>query len=260
MRLELWRQDRFDPGRVFVHDATAHWATLTLTGPRARDCVAALGLGVALDDESLPHMAFATGVYGGAPLRIARVSFTGDRSYELSVPATRARALHARIAEKLPGFGGGLLGLEALMILRAEKGFVVVGKDTDGTTMPHDLGASGPRDRRKDEYIGRRSLFTPAAQDKTRKQLVGLAVSTGDPPLPTGAHVIEGTGEARRSLGYVTSSYRSPTLGRPIALGLVEGGLARMGETVGAFHLGAERRASIAPAAALDPEGKRVHA
>ncbi len=259
-RLELWRQDRFDPRRVVIHDTTAHWATLTLTGPRARDLIAALDLGVALDDESLPHMAFVTGEFEGARLRIARVSFTGDRSYELSCPAGRARRLRAKIVEKLPAFGGGLLGLEGLMILRAEKGFVIVGKDTDGTTMPHDLGITGPREQRKDEYIGKRSLFTPVAQEKARKQFVGLSVGRGEAPLPTGAHVVAGAGKARRSLGYVTSSYPSPTLGRPVALGLVEDGFSRMGETVDVYHLGAERRASIAPAVALDPEGKRLHA
>ncbi|HZZ63743.1 MAG TPA: 2Fe-2S iron-sulfur cluster-binding protein [Roseiarcus sp.] len=260
LRLELWRQDRFDPRRLVVHDTTAHWATLTVTGPRARDLLAALDLGVALDDASLPHMAFATGAFEGGPLRVARVSFTGDRSYELSVPARRARTLRARIVEKLPEFGGGLLGLEGLMILRAEKGYVVVGKDTDGTTMPHDLGVTGPREQRRDEYIGKRSLFTPAAEDKMRKQLVGLSVPRGEAPLPTGAHVVEGAGKARRSLGYVTSSAMSPTLGLPVALGLVEAGFARAGETVGVYHLGEERRASIAPAVALDPEGTRLHA
>jgi sarcosine oxidase subunit alpha len=205
-------------------------------------------------------MAFATGAFEGALLRIARVSFTGDRSYELSVPASRARRLRALIVEKLPAFGGGLLGLEGLMILRAEKGYIVVGKDTDGVTMPHDLGVAGPREQRKDEYIGKRSLFTPAAKDKGRKQLVGLAVASGEAPLPTGAHVVAGAGKARRSLGYVTSSYASPTLGRPVALGLVEEGFSRMGESLGVYHLGAERRASIAPAVAFDPEGKRLHA
>ena len=143
------------------------------------------------------------------------MSFTGDRSYELSVPAKRAHALRARIVEKLTAFGGGLLGLEGLMILRAEKGFIVVGKDTDGTTMPHDLGIAGPRNSRKDEYVGKRSLFTPAANDKGRKQLVGLGVARGEAPLPTGAHVVEGRGKARRSLGYVTSSYASPRPQRP---------------------------------------------
>ena len=260
MRLELWRQDRFDARRVVIHDTTAQWATLTVTGPRSRDLVEACGIEVALDDQSLPHMAFATAKFDGAPLRVARVSFTGDRSYELSVPARRAGALRARLADKLHAFGGGLMGLEALMILRAEKGFIVVGKDTDGTTMPHDLGIAGPRDSRMDEYIGKRSLFMPVANDKGRKQFVGLSVAAGEAPLPTGAHVATGAGAARRSQGYVTSSYMSPTLGRPIALGLVEDGVKRMGEAVGVYHLGAERRATIAPAVALDPEGRRLHA
>jgi sarcosine oxidase subunit alpha len=260
MRLELWRQDRFDARRVVIHDTTGQWATLTVTGPRSRDLVEACGIEVALDDQSLPHMAFATAEFDGAPLRVARVSFTGDRSYELSVPARRAEALRARLADKLHAFGGGLMGLEALMILRAEKGFVVVGKDTDGTTMPHDLGVAGPRDSRADEYIGKRSLFMPVANDKGRKQFVGLSVAAGEAPLPTGAHVATGVGRARRSQGYVTSSYMSPTLGRPIALGLVEDGVKRMGETVGIYHLGVERRATIAPAVALDPEGKRLYA
>jgi sarcosine oxidase, subunit alpha len=259
-RLELWRQDRFDARRVVTHDTTAQWATLTVTGPRSRDLVEAAGIEVALDDQSLPHMAFATAKFDGAPLRVARVSFTGDRSYELSVPARRAGALRARLADRLQAFGGGLMGLEALMILRAEKGFIVVGKDTDGTTMPHDLGVAGPRDSRADEYIGKRSLFMPVANDQGRKQFVGLSVADGEAPLPTGAHVATGVGSARRSQGYVTSSYLSPTLGRPIALGLVEDGLKRIGETVGVYHLGAERRATIAPAVALDPEGKRLHA
>ncbi|MGH6799786.1 MAG: FAD-dependent oxidoreductase, partial [Roseiarcus sp.] len=119
-RLELWRQDRFDPARVAIHDTTAQWATLTVTGPRSRDLIEACGLDVALDDGVLPHMAFAIGAFDGGPLRIARVSFTGDRAYELSVPTRRAGALRARLAEKLPRFDGGLLGLEALMILRGE--------------------------------------------------------------------------------------------------------------------------------------------
>ena len=259
-RLELWRQDRFDPARVFIHDTSAQWATLTITGPRSRDLIEACGIDVALDDQSLPHMAFATASFDGGPLRLARVSFTGDRSYETSVPARRAGRLRARLAEKLQAFGGELLGLEALMILRAEKGFIVVGKDTDGTTMPHDLGVTGPRDSRADEYIGKRSLQMPVANDPRRKQLVGLSVETKEAPLPTGAHVVAGAGRARCSQGYVTSSYFSPALGRPIALGLVEAGQSRMGETVGVYHLGVERRATITALVALDPEGQRLHA
>ena len=215
-RLELWRQDRFDPRRVVIHDTTAQWATLTLTGPtRSRPRRGARARRPARRPEPAAH---------GFCLGLLRRRADQDRARELHRRpvlrtlrrrAKRARALRARIVEKLPAFGGGLLGLEGLMILRAEKGYIVVGKDTDGTTMPHDLGIAGPRDLRKDEYVGKRSLFTPAANDKGRKQLVGLSVARGEAPLPTGAHVVEGAGKARRSLGYVTSSYASPSLGRP---------------------------------------------
>jgi len=100
----------------------------------------------------------------------------------------------------------------------------------------------------------------PVANDPRRKQLVGLSVEAGEAPLPTGAHVATGAGRTRRSQGYVTSTYISPTLSRPIALGLVEAGLSRIGETVRVYHLGRERRASIAHPIALDPEGKRLDA
>jgi sarcosine oxidase, subunit alpha len=126
--------------------------------------------------------------------------------------------------------------------------------------MPPDLGVTGPRDSRADEYVGKRSLFMAVATDPSRKHLVGLSVTSGEALLPTGAHVTSGAGRARRSQGYVTSSYFSPTLGRPIALGLIEAGLSRMGETVSVYHLGAERRATIVNPVALDPEGQRLHA
>jgi sarcosine oxidase subunit alpha len=90
--------------------------------------------------------------------------------------------------------------------------------------------------------------------------LVGLSVAVEEAPLPTGAHVTQGAGRARQSQGYVTSSYFSPTLGPPVALGLVEAGLSRMGETISVYHLGVERRATIVSPVALDPEGTRLHA
>ena len=188
------------------------------------------------------------------------MSFTGDRSYELSVPAKRARVLRARIVEKLPAFGGGLLGLEALMILRAEKGYIVVGKDTDGTTMPHDLGIAGPREQRKDEYIGKRSLFMPVAKDKDRKQFVGLTVAQRRGPAADRRARGQGLGQGAPIAGLRDLELYEPDPRRPVALGLVEEGLARMGEAVGVYHLGAERRATIGSPVALDPEGKRLHA
>jgi sarcosine oxidase subunit alpha len=259
-RLEEWRQDRFDPSRVVVVNSTPHWATLTATGPRSRDLVSALGLGLDLDDAALPHMSFSACAFDGAPARLARVSFTGDRSYEVSVPQAKAPALLHAMLEAGKPLGAVPLGSEALLLLRAEKGFIIAGKDTDGTTMPHDLGITAPRDRRKGEFVGKRSLFTENAMRTVRPQAVGLAVAEGDPPLPTGAHGVEMAAGKRRSIGFVTSSYFSPFLGRPVALALIERGLSRMGEEIALFHLGQTMKATIVPACALDPEGSRLDA
>ncbi|MBN9243228.1 MAG: sarcosine oxidase subunit alpha family protein [Mesorhizobium sp.] len=258
-RLEEWRQDRFGRDAVYIHNATAEYATLTVSGPNAKTLVEALGLGAALDDASLPHMAIAHGRFGGEEVRIARVSFTGDRSYEVSIRADRAEALWARMQQEGRALEAVTIGLEALMILRAEKGFIVIGKDTDGATMPQDLGVDGPRRKRVTEFVGRRSLFTEEGMRADRKQLVGLSVAEGEAPLGTGAHGIERTGGAKRSLGYVTSSYFSPTLGRPIALGLIEAGASRHGEVIDIQHLGMLRRATITAPCALDPAGDRLN-
>jgi sarcosine oxidase subunit alpha len=255
MILEEARQDRFDPRKSYIHDVTANWVTITLTGPRAGDLAHAAGLPDRL--LALPHMGVAEGLWNDQPVRVARVSFTGDLSYEMSVPARHGAALHARLEALRGALKARWIGLEAVMILRAEKGFILVGKDTDGVTMPHDLGWGGPRDRRKDEYFGRRSLFTPEASRTDRRQLVGLATE-GTESLPVGAHLVAAQGP-RRSLGFVTSSHFSPTLNRPVALALLEAGHARMGERLSVFHLGEERQARVAPACAFDPEGGRLN-
>ncbi|TPM36118.1 sarcosine oxidase subunit alpha family protein [Mesorhizobium sp. B2-3-4] len=259
-RLEEWRQDRFGCGAVYIHNATSQMATLTVSGPNARKLLETVGLGLSLADADLPHMAIGHGGYGGNEIRIARVSFTGDRSYEISIRADRAEPLWAHLREAGKAFDAVLIGLEALMILRAEKGFIVIGKDTDGTTLPHDLGSEGPRAKRQTEYVGRRSLFTEQASRGDRLQLVGLTVPQGEAPLPTGAHGIKRSDGRLRSQGFVTSSYESPTLGRPIALGLMECGAARHGETIEMQHLGKLRTATIAAPCAYDPAGERLNA
>ena len=257
MRLEEWRQDRFNPSRVLVHNSTAQWATLTATGPRSKDLVAGLNLGIDLADEALPHMALALGQFGGREARVARVSFTGDRSYEIAVPTSMAADLYRAMFESGRALGVAPMGLEALLQLRAEKGYIVVGKDSDGATMPHDLGMDGPRDKRQSEFVGKRSLFQDDAVRTDRRQWVGLAVS-GLLPLPVGAHAVESRNGRRRSIGFVTSSAFSQTLGRPVALGLVERGQSRIGESVELFHMGRVLRATLCETCAFDPEGRSL--
>lgn len=256
--LETWRQDGNDPDRIFIHDLTQQWATVTVAGPKARDILTALALDVDLSPEAFPHMTLQEVCFDDTLLRIARVSFTGDLSYELSIRRTKAPALWDAVTRSGEAHGATPIGIEALSILRAEKGYIMVGKDTDGETMPHDLGFGIPRLKKSAAFIGDRSLHCDKANESNRKSLVGLAVPRGDTPLPTGAHLVEGTPQC--SVGYVTSSYDSPTLGHPIALGLVENGTARMGETVSVWHLGDIRKATICASCAFDPEGERLHA
>ncbi|MDK3019014.1 2Fe-2S iron-sulfur cluster-binding protein [Pseudodonghicola flavimaris] len=255
--LESWRQDGNDPDRIFVHDTTQHWATITVTGPQARAIVAALDTGA--DPATLAHMTLTEGRFGDSPLRIARVSFTGDASFELSVPASRAADLWQAVLAAGTPLGARPIGLEAMSVLRAEKGFIMVGKDTDGETMPHDLGFDVPRRKKKAAFVGDRALQTEAANAADRRQLVGLRVADSGTVLPTGAHIVTGDGP-QRSIGFVTSSYFSPTLDRPIALALLESGQQRIGDRVQLRHLGQSLSATVTAPCALDPEGERLNA
>ena len=124
--------------------------------------------------------------------------------------------------------------------------------------MPQDLGLTGPRDKRTTEFVGKRSLFTENARRDDRPQFIGLTSLDGA-LLPTGAHGVETSGGKRRSIGFVTSSYMSPTLGRPIALGLIERGLNRIGEAIDLYHLGRLLKARISPPSAFDPDGSRLN-
>ena len=258
--LESWRQDGNDPDRIFIHDTTHQWATVTLAGPKAREIVTAMDLGANLSPDALPHMASTEGRFADAQVRINRVSFTGDVSFELSIASSKAAALWAAAVEIGKPLGAGPIGIEALSILRAEKGYIIVGRDTDGATMPHDLGFGAPRLKKTTAFVGDRALHTVEAKRADRKRLVGLTVSLGEGALPNGSHLIISTEGKRRSVGFVTSSYDSPTLGKPIALAQLEAAHAVEGETVEVFHLGETRTALVTSPCFYDPEGAQLNA
>ena len=257
---EEWRQTGWPELAVAIADLTSAWATFAVTGPRARAVVERLETDIALDPNALPHMAIGEGRIGGVPGRIARVSFTGELSFEISVPSGHAAALVDELLRIGRPDGLAPVGSEALLVLRMEKGYVLVGRDTDGTTEPDDLAMGGVLAKKARDFVGRRSLHREVSRDPGRLQLVGLANSVPDEVLPTGAHVIERDGQRRRSLGYVTSSAWSPTLGRGIALGLVADGRARIatGQPVELFHLGRSYVASVVPPTWYDPRGERL--
>ncbi|MGV3550761.1 2Fe-2S iron-sulfur cluster-binding protein [Rhizobium sp.] len=258
--LEDWRQDRFDRTKVYIHNATPNYATMTLTGPRSREMLEATSVRADLSDTALPHMAMVEGRFRDEAVRVARVSFTGDRSYELSIRADKAEGLWKHLKAVGRDFNASLLGSEALLLLRAEKGYIICGKDTDGATRPRDLGLHGPLKNKKVEFLGRRSLLLDEAQAEDRKEYVGLEVADGGPMLVAGAHGVEIANGKQRSIGYVTSSYMSPNLKRPIGLGLIERGMSRHGEVIDVRHLGEIRKARIVEPCAFDKEGARLNA
>jgi sarcosine oxidase subunit alpha len=257
--LEEWRQDRFAAKQIFIHNATAESATITVSGPQARAVIAGAGIAVDLEDTAFPHMTTRWGQWSGLPVRLSRVSFTGDRSYEISVRQDQAVQLWQALLAACRAAGGGPIGIEALMILRAEKGYIVIGKDSDGMTRPMDLGVKGPLKSKLAEFIGKRSLLTEEAQRSDRNQLVGLVPADGLGLLPVGAHGLDLSG-APRSIGYVTSSYPGAGQEAPVALALIERGSSRHGEVITLQHLGKRRQAGITAPCAFDPKGDRLNA
>jgi sarcosine oxidase subunit alpha len=206
-------------------------------------------------------MSFADGHVLGVAGRIARVSFTGERSYEVSVPAGYGPALWRSLIQAGAVHGITPYGIESLSVLRAEKGYILIGTDTDGMTIPDDLGMSGPLRAKKVDFIGKRSLLTPDARRTDRRQFVGLLpLDPAHVPHP-GAHAIERTADGMRSLGWVTSSCHAPALGRSIALGMIARGrtLIEHGAEVELFHLGATSRARVVSPVFYDPGGERLH-
>ena len=154
-------------------------------------------------------------------------------------------------------------GTETMHVLRAEKGYPIIGQDTDGTVTPHDLGMAWAVSKKKVDFIGKRSFSRPANQDPLRKQLVGLLPVDRDTVLPEGSQIVEFVGDGQLPpppvpmLGHVTSSYRSAELGRPFALALVKGGRARIGDTVSVPVSGTLVPVEITASVLVDPEGAR---
>jgi sarcosine oxidase subunit alpha len=190
---------------------------------------------------------------------VFRVSFTGEASYEIHAPAAEGPALWERLVDAGRPHGLEPVGVEAWMLLRTEKGYLHVGADTDGSTAPDDIGW-GRVTRRKGDFVGKRSLTRPENLRADRLQFVGLEALEGGVVLPVGAHVLgDPAAGGVRQQGYVTSSGLSPALGRGVALGMVRGGRARVGELV-TLSAGDRRfKARITAPGAYDPEGARLH-
>ena len=255
--LEEWLQCEFVDYDVLVAPVTTNWSVVTLTGPRARDLLAEAVVSFQLDGESFPHMSVLCGIVAGIEARVMRVSYSGETSYEINVPTGRSVELWDILMRLGAGYSLTPIGIDAWNLLRLEKGYLHIGADTDGTTTPLNIGWDHVM-RRKADFVGKRSLMLPFHHDSARLQLVGLAVE-GNVPLPIGAHLVRGSGEARMSDGFVTSSAFSPIFRKGVALALVHGGSSRIGETVALEHEGRCLSATIINPTLYDPEGARLN-
>ena len=252
--LEEWLQTEWPELAVRLTSVTDHWAVIAVAGPRSRAVVAALAPGVAVDAEAMPFMAVRETVVAGAPARLCRVSFCGELAFEIHVPARFALGTWEAAMAAGAELGITPYGTEALHVLRAEKGYVIVGQDTDSTVTPQDAGLSWLVSKKKDLFIGRRSHRRQDQLRDDRRQLVGLLPEDPRVRLPEGAPLLGEAGTA----GHVTSSYESGALGRTFALALLESGHRRLGETVRVFLDDARAvRATVTETVFYDPEGER---
>jgi len=230
--MEEWLQTEWWDWKVYVANVTEQFAQIGVVGPKAREVLEALGGAFDLSKEALPFMQWADGTLGDIPARVYRISFSGELSYEVSVAAGLGRVLWDRLLDVGAAFGIAPYGTEALHIMRAEKGFIMIGDETDGTVIPQDLNLHWAISKKKLDFLGKRAQERQHMIDPLRWKLVGLETTDGS-VLPDGAlATAEGINEngQRRTQGRVTSTYQSPTLGRGIAMGLVEHGPDRMGE------------------------------
>jgi len=259
--LEEWLQTEWPDLKVYCTSVTEHISTIALVGPKSRQLLAELATGIDLSKEAFPFMHSRNATIDNIPVRIARISFSGELAFEINVAWGHARHIWERLWALGRSYDLTAYGTETMHVLRAEKGYVIIGQDTDGTQTPMDLNMSWIVSRKK-EFIGKRSFQLPHLKANGRHQLVGLLPENEDEVIPEGAYITILNAEPdehgkTRHIGFITSSYYSPTLGCSFALALVANGLNRIGEVV-AVPIGKKLlRATICDTVFVDKENIR---
>ncbi len=257
--LERWHQTEWPHLKVFMTPVTEQWAQFALAGPKARAVLEALESDIDFSGGAFPFLSFKEGRLAGVPVRVYRISFSGELSFEIATPAGFGQYLWTALMKAGEGFDIAPYGTEALHVMRAEKGFIAIGDETDGTVTPLDLGLSWAVSKKKKDFIGKRALELPDLARNDRRHFIGLLTEDPQRVLPEGAQAVADP-RARpphRVIGYVSSTYFSPTLERSIAFGLIERGRERMGETIHFAVGGTMMPAEIVDPVFYDKEGER---
>ncbi len=259
--MEDYLQTEWPDLQVWLTSTTEEWATIAINGPNAHKLLAPLVEGQNMSDAAFPHMSVAECTVASFPSRLFRISFTGELGFEVNVPARHGRALWEKLMEVGKAYDVCPYGTETMHILRAEKGYIIIGQDTDGTVTPEDAGIGWAIGKAKPDFVGKRSLAWPDIVAKGRKQLVGLSTENPKDALVEGAQIVLDPKQPKpmKMIGHVTSSYWSEALGRSIAMAVVQGGFDRMGDTL---HIptadGGSQAAKVTGSVFDDPAGDRL--
>ena len=257
--LEEFLQTEWLDMKVFCTSVTEQWAVLSISGPNSREFLKDL-TNIDLSKENFPFMKFREGEVCGVKARVFRISFTGELSYEVNVPARYGRYVWEKFMEHGKKYNITPYGTETMHVLRAEKGFIIVGQDTDGSVTPSDMNMDWIVSKKKEDFLGKRSFTRSDTIRHDRKKFVGLLVNDKKTILPEGSHIVEKALKQppMKMLGHVTSSYYSPTLGYPIALAMLKDGFSKMGEQVVVPLMnGKIIEATVTDTIFYDKEGKR---
>ncbi len=258
--MEDWLQCEWWNFKVYTANVTDHFAQICVAGPDARKILEKLG-GMDVSEDALSFMAWKDGRLAGLEVRVFRISFSGELSFEIAIPAAKGMDLWEAVLGAGQEFQLEPYGTEALHVLRAEMGFIMIGDETDGTVTPQDLGLDWAISKKKKDYLGKRAQERPYLTGPDRWKFVGLETVEATARLPCGSHAV-GTETTPhgfpKTVGRVTSSYHSPILNRTIALGLVERGAERMGEVLGFSTDQGRIDAKIVTPVFYDPEGTQT--
>jgi len=261
--LEEWLQTEWPELDVVCTSVTEQWTTVAVVGPRSREVVARVAPDLDVSNEAFPFMTFReTTLASGIPARICRISFSGELAFEINVSGWYGRAVWEEVYAAGQDLEITPYGTETMHVLRAEKGFPIVGQDTDGTVTPQDAGMEWVVSKAKD-FVGRRSYSRVDTSRPDRKHLVGVLPVDRNTRLPEGAQLVAPGSPATAvdgpvpMLGHVTSSYHSEALGRPFGLALIKGGRDRFGEVLLAPVGDRMVEVEVTSPVLYDPEGSK---
>ena len=260
-KLEDYLQTEWPELDVYLTSVTDHFATISVCGPNSKKIVKKVIPDLDLSDEEFPHMSFKNAKIDNIKCRVMRISFTGEQSYEINIQANFGKSVWEKCMEAGKEFNITPYGTETMHLLRAEKGFIIVGQDTDATLTPIDLQMDWIVSKKKYDFIGKRSLYRSDTIREDRKQLVGIVTEDPREVLEEGSQIVADVSKKPvEMLGHITSSYFSPNLNKSIALGVVKGGKNMLGKKLFIPMKNKIISVQVADPVFLDKENKRLNA